>query len=426
MAWPRWTLATGASVAVEERLPWPTTLLMGAQHVVAMSGSTILGPLLMGFDPSIAVFFSGLGTLLFFCVTTGRLPSYLGSSFSFIATVTALTGYSGHGANPDPALALGGIVVAGAVYALVGLVVIAIGSGWVQRFLPPVVTGAVGMAIGLNLAPIATRGIEGSAATLMFGCVTILLVSLVAVYAPRPLRRVAILAGTCVAYGFYVACANGLRLGVPVDFSSVRHAAWFGVPSFRAPRFTWRAAIPMAPIAIVLVAENLGHIKAIGAMTGRNLDSLIGRAFLGDGLATMLAGAGGGTGVTTYVENMGVMAISRVFSTLIFACAGVFAVLLGLSPKFGAVLQTIPEPVLGGLAIVVFGLIAATMVRVWTEHDVDLSDPANLIIIGVTVVAGAGDLTLHIGQVSIGGIGMATLAAVLLNQLLRRGSVTRS
>jgi putative pyrimidine permease RutG len=417
---PRWRLATGPSVAPDERLPWLATVLMGAQHVVAMSGSTILGPLLMGFDPNLAILFSGIGTLLFFLVTGGRLPSYLGSSFSFIAVVVAASGYSGHGPNPDPGLALGGIVAAGALYAAIGLLVMAIGSRWVEHLLPPVVTGAIGVAIGLNLAPVATQGLVGHGVPLLAGLFTVLAVCLVAVHAPPALRRISVLIGAVLAYGFYVLLANGLGLAAPVDFSPVREAVWFGLPSFRTPVFTPRAITLIAPVAIVLVAENLGHIKAVGAMTGRNLDGLIGRAFLGDGIATMVAGAGGGTGVTTYVENMGVMAISRVYSTLVFVVAALFALGLGLSPKFGAVLRTIPGPVLAGLATIVFGLIAATMVRVWTENRVDLSDARNLLTIGVAVIAGAGNLTIVIGSTSIGGIGTATIAAILLNQILRR------
>lgn len=419
---PRWRLATGPAVAPDERLPWLATVLMGAQHVVAMSGSTILGPLLMGFDPNLAILFSGIGTLLFFLVTGGRLPSYLGSSFSFIAVVVAATGYVGHGPNPNPGLALGGIVAAGALYAAIGLLVMAVGSRWVENLLPPVVTGAIGVAIGLNLAPVATGGLGGHGIPLLVGLFTVLAVCLTAVHATPAIRRISVLIGAMLAYGLYVLLANGMGLAPPLDFSAVRQAAWFGLPSFRAPVFAPGAISLIAPVAIVLVAENLGHIKAVGAMTGRNLDAMIGRAFLGDGIATMVAGAGGGTGVTTYVENMGVMAISRVYSTLVFVVAALFAIGLGLSPKFGAVLRTIPGPVLGGLATIVFGLIAATMVRVWLEHRVDLSDARNLLTIGVAVIAGAGNLSVAIGSASIGGIGTATVAAILLNQILRRRS----
>ncbi|MCQ4158471.1 NCS2 family nucleobase:cation symporter [Roseomonas sp. GC11] len=415
---PAWTPARGAVVGPEERLPAGATLAMGLQHVVAMSGATILGPLLMGFDPNVAILFSGIGTLLFFVLTGGRVPSYLGSSFAFIAVVVAASGYGGSGPNGNIAPALGGIIAAGALYAAIGLVVMATGTGWIERLMPPVVTGAVGAAIGLNLAPVATHGIQGSGFSVVVGVATLLAVALLACYAPPALKRVSILAGTVAGYLVHLVLANGLGLGQPIDFSGIAAAPWLGLPAFTAPRFEAGAMLLIAPVAIILVAENLGHVKAVGAMTGRNLDPYMGRAFLGDGLATMLAGAGGGTGVTTYVENIGVMAMTRVYSTLIFVVAACFAILLGFSPKFGAVLQTVPGPVLGGLAIAVFGLIAAAMARLWVDNRVDFSDPRNLLTVGVTLIAGAGDLTVKLGGFALGGIGTATLAAILLYQLL--------
>ncbi|PHK93585.1 pyrimidine utilization transport protein G [Pseudoroseomonas rhizosphaerae] len=421
---PTWTPARGPVVGPEERLPGGAMLALGLQHVVAMSGATILGPLLMGFDPNLAILFSGIGTLLFFLITGGRVPSYLGSSFAFIAVVVAVTGYSGTGLNPNIGPALGGIIAAGALYAVVGLVVMRAGTGWIERLMPPVVTGAVGAAIGLNLAPVAARGVEGSAPEVVVGIGTLLAVSLLAVYAPQGLRRVSILGGTVAGYLLHLVLANGLGLGAAIDFGGIATAPWFGLPRFQAPTFETGAMLMIAPVAIILIAENLGHIKAVGAMTGVNMDRHMGRAFLGDGVATMLAGGGGGTGVTTYVENIGVMAMTRVYSTLIFVVAALFAIALGFSPKFGALLQTVPKPVLGGLAVAVFGLIAAAMARIWVDNKVDFSDPRNLLTVGVTLIAGAGDLTIRLGGFAIGGIGTATLAAIGLYQLLglRRGA----
>ncbi|WBV42467.1 solute carrier family 23 protein [Pseudoroseomonas cervicalis] len=415
---PAWTLARGPVVGPEERLPAGATIAMGLQHVVAMSGATILGPLLMGFDPNIAILFSGIGTLIFFLLTGGRVPSYLGSSFAFIAVVVAYTAYPGSGPNANIAGALGGIIAAGALYAVIGLIVMATGTGWIEKLMPPVVTGAVGAAIGLNLAPVAARGVQGSGLVTTVGLATLLAVALLACYAPPALRRVSILAGTVIGYLLYLVLTNGFGLGPAIDFSGIAAAPWFGMPNFVAPRFEAGAMLLIAPVAIILVAENLGHIKAVGAMTGKSLDRWMGRAFLGDGVATMLAGSGGGTGVTTYVENIGVMAMTRVYSTLIFVVAALFAILLGFSPKFGAVLQTVPGPVLGGLAVAVFGLIAAAMARIWVDNKVDFSDPRNLLTVGVTLIAGAGDLTVNIGGFAIGGIGTATVAAIGLYQLL--------
>ena len=211
-----------------------------------------------------------------------------------------------------------------------------------------------------------------------------------------------------------------MGLGSPVDFSKVGAAAWLGLPNFAKPVFSGGAISLIAPVAIILVAENLGHIKAIGAMTGRNLDPLLGRAFLGDGVATMVSGSFGGTGVTTYAENMGVMAVTRIYSTLLFVAAALIAILLGFSPKFGALIQTIPVPVLGGLSIVVFGLIAATAGRIWVENRVDFSDPRNLITVAVALVLGAGNFKLTLGGFTLDGIGTATFGAIILYHLLNQ------
>ncbi|MCR0983299.1 uracil-xanthine permease family protein [Roseomonas populi] len=418
---PRWPLAQGSTVPPDERLPWGTTTLLGVQHLVAMSGSTILGPLLMGFDPNLAILFSGIGTLIFFLLVGGRVPSYLGSSFSFIAVVIAVTGYAGTGPNPNIGPALGGIIACGALYAAIGVLVMFTGSNWVERLMPPAVTGAVGAAIGLNLAPVAVKGIEGPGWHVIVALATLVATACIAVYAPLAIRRISILAGIACGYVLYLIVGNVLGLLPPISFAELSAAPWFGMPSFRAPTFEAGAMALIAPVAFILVAENLGHIKAIGAMTGRNLDPYVGRGFLGDGIATMVSGFGGGTGVTTYVENMGVMAVTRVFSTLLFVFAAVFAIALGFSPKFGALLRTIPGPVLGGLAVVVFGLIAAAMIRLWVDNRVDFSDPRNLLTVGASLVLGAGNFTVSIGGFSIAGIGTATIAAIGLYQLLGIG-----
>jgi putative pyrimidine permease RutG len=210
-----------------------------------------------------------------------------------------------------------------------------------------------------------------------------------------------------------------MGFGKPVDFSGIGQAAWFGLPNFTAPVFSASAMALIAPIAVILVAENLGHVKALAAMTGRDFDPLIGRAFIADGVATAVSGMGGGTGVTTYAENMGVMAVTRIYSTLVFVVAAFVALLLGFSPKFGALILTLPVPVIGGLALVVFGLIAATGGRIWVLNKVDFSSPRNLLVAGIALTAGAGDLTLHLGSFTLGGIGTATFGAIILYQVLR-------
>jgi uracil-xanthine permease len=418
---PRWTVKREGVIAPEERLPWGQTFALGIQHVFAMFGATVLVPILMGFDANTAIFFSGIGTLLFFVVVGGRVPSYLGSSFAYVAVVLAVTGYQGTGPNANAPLALGGIIVAGAVYLLIGLVVMVTGYRWVERLMPPVVTGAVVAVIGLNLAPVAVREVSGSPFNAGVGLATALAAAAVAVYAPGMLRRLPILLGGAAGYGLYALLTNGMGLGKPIDFSKLATAAWIGLPNFTTPVFRGDVALMFAPVAIILVAENLGHVKAVGAMTGRSLDRWLGRAFVGDALATMVAGAGGGTGVTTYAENIGVMAVTRIYSTLIFVVASLVAIVMGFSPKFGALIGTIPQPVLGGLSLVLFGLIAATGGRIWVQNRVDFSDSRNLVTVAVTLTVGAGDLILKFGDFSVGGIGTATFGAIILYQLLGGG-----
>jgi uracil-xanthine permease len=415
----RWTVRTDGVIAPDERLPWPQTMAMGLQHVVAMFGATVLAPLLMGFDPNVAILMSGVGTLIFFVITGGRVPSYLGSSFAFIGVVIAATGYAGSGANPNLGAALGGIIACGVLYSAIGLVVMAVGTRWIERLMPPVVTGAVVAVIGLNLAPIAVKGASGSTFDACLAMLTIVAVGAVAVFSRGMVRRLLILVGLAIAYAVYVVLANGMGLGKPVDFGGVASAAWLGLPQFAAPNFRAGAIALIAPVAIILVAENLGHLKAVAAMTGRDLDPYMGRAFLGDGLATVVAGYAGGTGVTTYAENIGVMAVTRIYSTIVFVVAALIAIALGFSPKFGALIQTIPGPVLAGVSIVVFGLIAAAGAKIWVDSRVDFSENRNLIVAAVTLVLGAGDFTLKVGGVAFGGIATATFGAILLNLLLR-------
>jgi uracil-xanthine permease len=348
------------------------------------------------------------------------VPSYLGSSFAFIGVVVAVTGYAGGGPNANISIALGGIIACGLVYALIGLIVMGAGTKWIEVLMPPVVTGAVVAVIGLNLAPIAVRGASATTFDAVMALVTIVCVGGVAVFTRGMTQRLLILVGLALAYAVYAILANGLGLGKPVDFGAVAAAAWLGAPRFAPPAFTMQAMSLIAPVAVVLVAENLGHIKAVSAMTGRDLDRYMGRAFVGDGVATMVAGAVGGTGVTTYAENIGVMAVTRIYSTLVFVVAALIAIVLGFSPKFGALIQTIPAAVLGGVSIVVFGLIAVSGARIWVVNKVDFGENRNLIVVAVTLVLGAGDFTLKLGSFTLGGIGTATFGAILLYALLSR------
>ncbi|EMN0700119.1 pyrimidine utilization transport protein G, partial [Enterobacter hormaechei] len=373
---PHWQLKSTSTeegvVAPDERLPLGQTMVMGVQHAVAMFGATVLMPMLMGLDPNLAILMSGMGTLLFFFVTGGRVPSYLGSSAAFVGVVIAATGFNGQGINPNLSVALGGIIACGLVYTLTGLVVMKVGTRWIERMMPPVVTGAVVMAIGLNLAPIAVKSVSGSPFESWMAVITVLCIGVVAVFTRGMIQRLLILVGLIAACLVYALLANVFGLGKPVDFTLIHQAAWFGLPQMTSPTFNAQAMMLIAPVAVILVAENLGHLKAVAGMTGRNMDPYMGRAFVGDGLATMLSGSVGGSGVTTYAENIGVMAVTKVYSTLVFVAAAVMAMLLGFSPKFGALIHTIPAPVIGGASIVVFGLIAVAGARIWVQNHVDL------------------------------------------------------
>jgi len=442
---PQWrevAVQPGAVVAPDERLPWPQTAALGVQHVIAMFGATILAPILMGFDPNVAILMSGVGTLIFFAVTGGKVPSYLGSSFAFIGVVIAATGYKGPGVNAQIAVALGGIVVCGLVYVAIGVLVAAtnqrhrhskplpglevdeVETGaavhWIEKLMPPVVTGAVVAVIGLNLASIPIKNMAPTGFDTWMQALTFVSVGLVAVYTRGMVQRLLILVGLILASVLYAVLTNGLGLGKPIDLGAVAAASWFGAPRLTAPSFSVEAMLLIAPVAIILVAENLGHIKAVSAMTGRDLDPYLGRAFIGDGVATMVSGSAGGTGVTTYAENIGVMAATKVYSTAVFVVAALIALLLGFSPKFGALIQAIPLAVMGGVSIVVFGLITIAGAKIWVDNRIDFTDNANLIVAAVTLVIGTGDFTLRFGNFALGGIGTATFGAILLHALLRR------
>jgi len=317
-------------------------------------------------------------------------------------------------------VALGGIVACGVVYILIGALVQAIGTGWIERFMPPVVTGAVVAVIGLNLAGVPIKNMAASNFDSWMQAVTFLCVGLVAVFTRGMLQRLLILIGLILATAVYALLTNLLGMGKPVDLSGIANAAWFGMPTFTAPVFTTNAMLLIAPVAIILVAENLGHLKAVTAMTGRNLDPYIGRAFIGDGIATVVSGASGGTGVTTYAENIGVMAATRIYSTAVFVVAALIALVLGFSPKFGALIQAIPLPVMGGVSIVVFGLIAIAGAKIWVDNKVDFSQNKNLIVAAITLIIGTGDFTLKFGDFALGGIGTATFGAIILYALLGR------
>jgi uracil-xanthine permease len=403
-------ITPGEVVAPDERLSWPRTVGIGLQHIVAMFGATFLVPTITEFDPGTTLFFSAIGTIAFLLITGNRLPSYLGSSFAFISPILAATASSGQSA------AIGGILASGLLLSLVGVVVHFAGPRWIQVAMPPVVTGVIVALIGLNLAPVAwgscdDQGCSGFQASPVTAVITLASIILIQVLFRGLVGRLAILLG--VVIGYAVAALRG-----EVDFSDVGKADWVGLPHFVAPSFDPGVLGLFLPVVLVLIAENVGHVKSVAAMTGRNYDPLTGRALLADGLATTLAGLGGGSGTTTYAENIGVMAASRVYSTAAYWVAAFGALVLSLSPKFGALIASVPEGVLGGVTTMLYGMIGILGARIWVQAKVDFSDPVNLTTAAVPLVIGIANFTWTAGDLQFGGIALGTAAALVIYHVM--------
>lgn len=396
------TVRPGAVVTPDERLGWLQTTGVGMQHVVAMFGATFLVPLITGFPPSTTLFFSGVGTVLFLIITAGRIPSYLGSSFAFLAPVGAATAQYGMSG------ALGGIFLTGLGLTMVGLIVHFAGSHWIQRLMPPVVTGAIVALIGLNLAPAAWNNVNEAPVT---ATITIVSMLLAGVLFRGLLGRLSILLG--VVIGYLVAVLRG-----EVDFSGIGSAGWIGLPEFTTPTFHIGVLGLFIPVVLVLVAENVGHVKSVALMTKRDLDPVTGRALMADGAATMLAGTGGGSGTTTYAENIGVMASSRVYSTAAYWVAGLFAIALALLPKVGAVIATVPVGVLGGAGTVLYGMIGVLGVRIWVQNRVDFANPINLAVAGVPLIIAIANFTMVFGEIVFEGIALGSFAALAIHHVM--------
>ncbi|ORX57526.1 Xanthine/uracil permease [Hesseltinella vesiculosa] len=387
-----------------------------------MFGSTVLAPTLMGMSTNTALFFSGIGTIIFYIITGGRVPSYVGSSFGFIGVVCSVTGYvygPNSGYNPHLDIAAGGILICGLVYMAIATIVIFLGYGWVEFLLPPVVTGAVVMTIGIHLSTSAFTSATATSFDGWMAFTTVMIISLTSVYAPAFFKRIPLLVGMVIAYLISMGCGM-TGVTTPIDYTEVYNAPWWAAPEFVKPSFNAQAISTIVPVCIVLIAENLGHIKAISAMSGTNLDRYVGRALLGDSIATIVASACGGTGVTSYSENIGVMQITNVYSSLIFLGAAVIAIFLGFIQKFGAAIHSIPSGVFGGLSIVLFSMIAVAGARIWVDNRVDFTQTRNLLVAGVPVILGASmQSTLKWGNFQLDGIGLPTYIAILLHQILR-------
>jgi uracil-xanthine permease len=393
----------GDVVKPGERLAWPLTIGVGVQHIAAMFGATFLVPIITGFPPSTTLFFSGVGTLIFLALTKNKVPSYLGSSFAFLAPIAAAM------SNGGMAVALGGVVATGVILAVVGLVVNAVGIGWINWLLPPIVTGSIVLIIGLNLAGAANNNFKQAPITAI---ITLAAIALIGAVAKGFLGRISIFAGIVVGYAYAAFIGD-------INFDGVKAAKWVAMPTFTTPTFETNAILLFIPVVLVLIAENVGHVKAVAAMTGKDLDKQMGNALFADGVATTLAGAGGGSGTTTYAENIGVMAATRIYSTAAYWVAGVGAILLSLSPKFGAILSATPAGVLGGVGVALYGMIGVLGAKIWIENKVDFGNSTNLFIAATTLIIGIADMTWKRGDYSFGGIINGTLVAVIGYQVLR-------
>jgi len=394
------SVAAGAVVSTDERLSWPRTIGVGLQHIAAMFGATFLVPIITGFPPTTTLFFSGVGTILFLIITGNKLPSYLGSSFAFLGPIGAAMAANATGGM---AAALGGIVFTGAVLAAVGFAVKAAGIGWINWLMPPVVTGTIVMVIGFNLAGAAKGNFTADP---LIAIITLGSIGLFTVMSKGFMSRISIFLGLVV--GYVVSLAMG-----DVKTDGIKAAEWFALPSFTSPTFDMSIMILFLPVVLVLIAENVGHVKAVSAMTGKNLDDQMGNALMADGVATTLAGFGGGSGTTTYAENIGVMAATRVYSTAAYWIAGIGAVGLSLSPKFGAVLSATPTGALGGVSTALFGMIGILGARIWIENKVDFANSTNLLIASSALIIGIADYSWTRGDYTFTGIVNATLVAVI-------------
>ena len=391
------SIRAGEVVQPEERLTWPRTIGIGVQHIVAMFGATFLVPILTHLPPTTTLFFSGVGTMLFLLITRNKLPSYLGSSFAFLAPIAAAVSKGGM------AQALGGVVATGVLLAIVGLIVNYFGINWINWLLPPVVTGSIVMIIGLNLAGAAKGNFSQQP---LVAIVTLLAVMLIGAVTKGFLSRISIFGGVVVGYLF------GIMHG-DVKMASVTAAKWLAMPHFTSPSFKMSAMVLFLPVVLVLMAENVGHIKAVSVMTGKNLDDQVGKALFADGLSTTLAGIGGGSGTTTYAENIGTMAASRIYSTAAYWIAALGAVLLSLCPKFGAILSLTPIGVLGGVGLVLYGMIAVLGAKIWIESKVNFGITQNLMVVAATLIIGVSDMSWTHGNYTFTGIVNGTLVAVI-------------
>lgn len=407
-------------IQVDERLPFLTSLPLSLQHLFAMFGATVLVPLLFGVDPATILLMNGIGTLLYIFITKGRIPAYLGSSFAFISPVFAVLGkYSG---GNGYSYVLGGFLAVGIVLVLVSLIVKIAGTGWVDVIFPPAAMGAIVAVIGLELVPVAAEmsGLikPASAAADWTTDPKVILVSLITlgvtiicwVTLRGFLKIIPILIGIVV--GYIIAYSFGM-----VDLTGVKEAAWFSLPTYYQMKFNWSDILIVLPAALVIIPEHIGHLVVTGNIVNKNLtkDPGLDRSLMGNGISTILSSFVGSTPNTTYGENIGVLAITKVYSTWIIGGAAIIAIILSFIGKLAALITSIPAPVMGGISMLLFGVIAASGIRMLVESKVDYNKSQNLILTCVVLVIGISGATIQIGEIALKGMGLATIVAILLS-----------
>lgn len=408
----------GVVLDVDERPEFGQWVGLSLQHMFSMFGSTVLVPILVGLNPGIALFSSGVGTLMYLLITRHKIPAYMGSSFSFIVPMMALMKSTGY-----PGIAQGTVAV-GCVYLLVSLIVTMIGSDWIDRVLPPIVVGPIVMVIGLSLASTAAKDatMNGTHYDLRYFAVAMLtLIITIAfnMFFKGFLGLIPILLG--IVCGYVIACLFGI-----VDLAPVAAAHWFSLPDFQIPfvtyqpHFYWGAILSMAPIAFVTMTEHMGHIMVLNELTERNYfkDPGLNHTLAGDGTASIIAGFVGGPPVTSYGENIGVLAITRVHSVYVLAGAALFAVFFSFVGKLSALIESIPGPVIGGISFLLFGVIASSGLRVMIEDQIDFNKKRNLMISSVILVIGIGNAYLKLGQYQFSGLAVAAVLGIVLNLIL--------
>jgi uracil permease len=408
-------------IGVSERPPLLQTIPLSCQHLFAMFGATVLVPILFKVNPATVLLFNGIGTLLYLFICKGKIPAYLGSSFAFISPVLLLLpqGYE---------VALGGFIVCGLLFCLVSLIVMKAGTGWINVMFPPAAMGAIVAVIGLELAGVAANMaglLPASGAAVDSKTVTISLVTLAVTVFGSVLFR-GFLAIIPILIGVLVGYALAYFMGV-VDVSGIEQAHWFALPTFYSPRFEWAAIITILPAALVVVAEHIGHLMVTANIVKKDLlrDPGLHRSMLANGLSTILSGFFGSTPNTTYGENIGVMAITKVYSTWVIGGAAILAILLSCIGKLAAAIQAIPVPVMGGVSLLLYGVIGASGIRVLVESKVDYNKAKNLILTSVILIIGVSGAKVHIGAAELKGMALATVVGVCLSLIFKLFDVLR-